>query len=256
MREIDCHELYRDGRHYDLQNADVTEDIPYWVEIAREAGGPVLELCCGTGRISFPLAEAGFEVTGIDASEAMLDHARYKMQKNGLRVEFIHGDVRDFDLGREFKLVFIPFNSINHLHTTEDIESFFGCVKRHLAPGGKFAIDIFVPNAGYLVRDPEERRLIAEYDDPDGGGLVTVTESNLYNPALQINHVRWFAHFHQLKKTVKADLNMRMFFPQELDMLLKYNGFSIEAKYGDYKRGAFKADSIKQLFVCVLSGSA
>ena len=73
--------LYREGRHYDLLNADVVADIPFYLEEARRAGGPVLELACGTGRLTIPIAQTGVEVVGLDQSASMLAHLRTKARQ-------------------------------------------------------------------------------------------------------------------------------------------------------------------------------
>jgi 2-polyprenyl-3-methyl-5-hydroxy-6-metoxy-1,4-benzoquinol methylase len=93
--------IYQDGRHYDQLFSGANKDFPFWIGQAKKYGGPVLELACGTGRLSIPLARAGFSVTGIDHSEAMLDEAKKKSAEQGVAVEWVSGDIRDFDLGKK-----------------------------------------------------------------------------------------------------------------------------------------------------------
>jgi hypothetical protein len=90
---------------------------------------------------------------------------------------------------------------------------------------------------------------VAEYPDPDGQGQVVVTENNIYEAALQINHVKWYYRIGEQAEIVE-DLDMRIFYPQELDALLKYNGFAIEAKFGSYDEIPFESSSTRQLIVC------
>jgi SAM-dependent methyltransferase len=251
MKPSDCEMLYRDGRHYDLENAWFVEDIPFFLSMVQRYGQPVLELACGTGRITLPIAEAGYRVTGLDLSAGMLATARAKAAGRGLDVEWVQADCRTFDLGRQFALVLFPFNSIAHLHDLESIEACFARVRAHLAPHGRFVIDMFNPRLEYLTRQPGvARRPVAEYDDPDGGGPVIITEDNVYDRANQVNYIKWYFSIGGQEEVMVQDLNMRMFFPQELDALLKYNGLPVDAKYGDYDGSPFLSDSPKQLVVC------
>jgi hypothetical protein len=103
-----------------------------------------------------------------------------------------------------------------------------------------------------LARDPKERFYNSEYEDPEGKGTVKVYESNEYDPALQINKVKFYYQLPDRTEEIVEDLPMRMFFPQELDVLLQYNGFEIEAKYGDYEDAPFSSRSPKQMVVCRL----
>ena len=149
--------LLFDGRHYDQHWRHLTADIPFWLNQARRFGGPILELACGTGRVSLPLAKAGFAVTGTDVSDSMLAEARKKAAAASVAIEWLKADVRSFDLGRKFPLVIFPFNTIAVMHEIEDLEACLASVKRHLAPGGRFIIDVFNPSLDILRRDPGQR---------------------------------------------------------------------------------------------------
>jgi SAM-dependent methyltransferase len=239
--------LYYDGRHYDRREMHPTEDVAFWVEQARKYGEPVLELACGTGRITIPLARSGFEVTGLDILPSMLDEARRKAA--ALDIGWVEGDCRDFDLGRRYPLIFIPYNSMNHLETLEDLEACFRCVKSHMTPASRFIFDIFNPRLDLLLRDPAGEYPHSTYDDPDGRGRIEITENNLYDPASQINTVRLYFRLPG-GATDRFDLVLRMWFPQEIDAVVKYNGFTIEHKYGNYDESPFRGDSPKQIVVC------
>lgn len=117
------------------------DDIPFYLELARGCGGPVLELGCGTGRVLLPLAAEGFEVTGIDRSPAMLGAARDRLQAAGLKAALHEGDMRDFDLPQRFSLIIIPYCSVIYLLEEEDRRRSLRAVRRHLATGGLLAFD-------------------------------------------------------------------------------------------------------------------
>ena len=180
----------------------------------------------------------------------MLAQAKKKSAEKGLSIEWIKSDCRDFNLNRKFNLIFIPFNTIAHLHDHKSIESCFSCVKNHLSDKGRFIIDIFNPRLETLIRDPSKRYPVAEYPDPDGRGKVVITENNIYDNDTQINRVKWYYRIGERTEETIEELNMRIFFPQELNLLLHYNGFTIESKFGNYNETPFDSSSPKQLVVC------
>jgi SAM-dependent methyltransferase len=241
--------IYRDGQLYDRTFAH-EQDLAFWLKQAQSYGGPILELAGGTGRITLPLAKAGFQVTGIDYSEAMLAEARRKSAEENVAVTWVKADMRYFDLGQTFALIILGFNTLCHLHTLSDFAACMNCVKSHLAPGGKFIIDVFVPKIELLVNRPGERSPFAAYDDLEGRGRVVVTESYVYEPDTQIKRIQFFHQFPGSVAEIEGELNLRMYFPQELDALLTYNGFVIEGKFGNYDQTRFDAKSEKQLIVC------
>lgn len=214
-------------------------------------GQPVLELACGTGRLTIPLAEEGVDIVGLDISPHMLELAEMKARGRHLRIPFVRGDVRAFDLGRKFKFIFIPAQSLSHLHERDELESCFACVRQHLAEGGRFLIELFNPSVKFLAREPEQHYPVGrgEYEEADGGGRVIVTAQSRYDAATQVNHIQYYFQSEKGEGEVLS-FEMRQFFPQEIDALLVYNRLRIERKYGNYEEAAFGNDSPKQLIVC------
>ncbi len=247
---MDCHDIYADGRHYDLQNKDFVDDIPFYLGQIRRFGHPVLELGCGTGRVTIPLAQRGIQITGLDISRGMLSRAKEKAAAAGVDVEWIEADCRNFELVKRFKTILFPYNAIAHLHDFESIQSCFSCAKRHLSARGRFIVDIFNPCLAVLTRVQGKRYKVAEYPDPDGRGTVVITETNVYDAVSQINRITWYFKIGKRREEIQKALNMRIFYPQELDALLYYNGFVLEEKIGNYDGAPFTAASPKQLCVC------
>lgn len=247
--------LYDEGRHYDLLMPG-PNDLPFYESQANKYGGPVLELACGTGRLTVPLRLAGADITGLDRSREMLEVARSKTERHGTEIEYVHADARSYSLGRLFRLIFIANNSLSHLLRREDVEACLRCVRQHLAPDGRFIVDIFTPSLHFLARDPARRYPVGEYEDPDGCGHVTVSETYKHDPATQVSHSTW--HYQREGEPAAWDvsLDMRMFYPQEIDALLIYNGFVIEHKYGDFSETPYAAGSPKQVIVCRRSAPA
>jgi SAM-dependent methyltransferase len=200
--------------------------------------------------VAIPLAQAGYRVTGLDASESMLSEARRKAQEANVFIEWIKGDMRNFQLGKRFSLIVLPANTLCHLLAPADLEACLAHVKEHLASQGHFIIDVFNPRLDILMRGPQKRYSHSQYPDPNGRGMVEVSESNVYDRATQINHIRMFYKLPGKPEEIVEELKMRIYFPQELDALLKYNGFAIEGKFGDYDETPFTSDSPHQLVVC------
>jgi SAM-dependent methyltransferase len=249
-------QIYRDGRHYDRLFADYGGDLPFLLAQAQRArpDDTLLELACGTGRVVIPLAQAGLQVTGIDLSRGMLAEARRKAAAAGVTATWIEADMRAFDLGATFSTVILVANGLCHLLIIADFEACAACVRKHLAPGGRFIIDVFVPHLGILTRDPAARfPMSAPYDDPDGRGQVTMLHGNIYEPATQINHITTYTTW-PTGEAITGEVDMRMFFPQELDALLKYNGLPVEYKFSDYQGTPFGPGATKQLIGCQTVG--
>jgi SAM-dependent methyltransferase len=243
--------IYRSGKVYDLLYPGDVARQSFWLELAETHGDPVLEIMSGTGFIAIPLALAGHDVTGLEMAEPMVAEAERKSQVAGVDIRWVRGDARDLDLGRQFKLILLPSNSICHLLTRRDLEACLSSVARHLHPEGRFALNVFVPSLPMLLTSPEEEREFGSYLDPESGEQVVMTTRSSYDPATQITT-------NQLRRRVgngpvepDGELTMRIYFPQELDALLWYNGFAIEHKYGEDRR-PFDAQSGMQFYILKL----
>ncbi|MBI2780421.1 MAG: class I SAM-dependent methyltransferase [Chloroflexi bacterium] len=246
--------IYRSGRVYDLLYPGSSAGTAFWLELAQACGDPVLELMSGTGFIAIPLARAGHDVTGVELAEPMLLEAARKSEAAGVDITWVRGDVRAFDLNRRFRLILLPSNSICHLLTREDLEACLAAVARHLHPEGRFALNVFVPSMALLMRPPEEEQDFGGYTDPASGEHVSMTHRSWYDAATQIKHHRLFRRVGDVPNQPDGTLTMRIYFPQELDALLWYNGFEIEHKFGEDGR-PFDARSGMQYYVLGLRGA-
>ncbi len=148
---------------YDWQFASRTQDIPMYLDLTKRYGAPVLELCAGTGRITIPLARAGYEVVALDLSSEMLRLLKRKLRAEPVevrrRVQIIHGDMTDFALDRSMCVAFVPFSSFFHMHTDEQRLACLNSVYRALSPGGVFTIDTsphYVLEGQRKTETPEE----------------------------------------------------------------------------------------------------
>ena len=244
--------FYSDAQRYDLvMGAHASGDqLNFYRRQVARYGEPVLELACGSGRFTIPLANEGVNITGVDISKDMLDLAKLKVSKNEVNIRFLQGDMRSFDLGEKFKFIFIPTQSLSHLHTRKDVEDCFSCVRQHLANEGRFLIELFNSSVRMLARESGRRYPVGQYEDPKAGSQVFVAEEVSYNAASQVNHIRWFFRDEATNKETVLSFEMRQFFPQEIDALVWYNDFLIEHKYGNYNEEIFSNDGWKQLIIC------
>jgi SAM-dependent methyltransferase len=179
------------ARLYDLDLHDDPGDLEMWTALAAEAGGPVLELMAGSGRLAVPLAEERHEVVAVDHDAAMLARAERRAQGAGAevltRLTLIHGDVTDPDLGigRRFRLAFVGLNSILLLPSRDAQRAAWRALAAHLEPGGIAAVDTWLPDAHDLAR--YDGRLHLEYHRPDPatGRWVTKTAAAQHDAATQ-----------------------------------------------------------------------
>lgn len=241
-------DLIYDASIYDGMNTHLHDLQFYKRWLPEQKDARILELCCGTGRLTLPIARAGYDITGVDFTPSMLEKARSKASEAGLKIPFIEADMRTLDLPDTYDLIFIPFNSIHHLYTNADLFKTLGVVKQHLKTGGLFLLDCFNPNIAYMVESEKEQKEIATYTTEDGR-KVLIRQNMRYESHTQVNRIAWH-HFIDGEFDSTQNLDMRMFFPQELDAYLRGNGFDILHKFGDFEGAEFKHESEKQIFVC------
>lgn len=253
----DSESIHYDGRHYDLMYdnfypiPNLTKlDLSFWIDMANQYGEPVLELCCGTGRIALPLAEKGWKVTGIDISESMLEEAR----KKSSQVKWLKADARNFDLVQKFSLIIFPANSIYHLLNIDDLASCLNCVRKHLKPEGRFVIDTFNFYTKEILEEmwSQSRSLFSVYPDPDGKGTVVVTTVDEFDLTKQICKQKLFFRLLGQEKEFLEEVKFRFYHPNELEALLNYNGFAVESQLGSYDQAPFTSESPNHIIISKL----
>jgi SAM-dependent methyltransferase len=243
--------FYSDARLYDRLFPGVEPAIDFYRAEADRQGGRVLELGCGTGHKLIPIASDGHPCTGLDLSSDMLTEARRKAAERELAVEWVQGDMRDFDLGRQFDLVFIAANSLLHLHEAADLLSCLRSVRAHLAPGARFVFDAFNPNLRLLAEADGVRRTrdALSFVDPDRGD-VRVDVAETYDAARQVTSGTWHFSSDSEPDFVVVPLELRSIFPQELPLLLSLGGLRLVERFGDWSGRPFAGDTPLQLCIC------
>jgi len=221
----------------------------HYAALSERYPGPVLELACGTGQLTIPLARTGQHVVGLDASRAMLEAAERRGESAGLQVEYVESDMRTFELGRSFRLIFIARNSFLHLSEPADFVRTLTAVRRHLASDGVFAFDIFNPDVRLLARPAGQRFPVMEVSTASFGSL-RVEATNDYDSATQVNRATWYVSTPDRQDAWVMPLALRSIFPQELPLLLSAAGLELVSRFGELSRVPFGAGSRVQVCLC------
>jgi len=233
------------------------QDVAFYRSAARDFGDPILELGCGTGRITMALAEAGKRITGLDLSGRMLERAVKKRAELRVeareRVHLMQGDMARFDLGEKFRLVIIPFRPFQHLLEVRQQMDCLECVRKHLAPGGRLILDVFQTDAERM-HDPVHMREVqlTEYETADGRRVRISERVAAFHRAEQRNDVEMIfsiKHRDGRQERLVFAWPLRYFFRFEVEHLLARCGFKVAALYGDFDRSPIRGDSPEMIFV-------
>jgi ubiquinone/menaquinone biosynthesis C-methylase UbiE len=234
------------AEYYDFDH-DTTVDVSFYLDYAHQCGSPILELACGTGRLMIPLAEAGFEVYGVDFSENMLAICRQKVAERHLqdRVHLVQADMADFELPRQdFSLAYIPVRSFMHLFTQHHQLSCLSRVYDHLRPGGHLIVDVYAPNYHRLADEPDGPFVVRkEYDLPNGHHVIRRDRFVRNDVVRQIQYYEMrFEEYDSRATLVRArtiPMDTRYTFRYELQLLLERVGFEVIDIYRDYERNPY-----------------
>jgi SAM-dependent methyltransferase len=236
------------ARFYDWENAEFTEDLPFWCDLAREFGAPALELGCGSGRVLLQLAREGFEATGVDSSPEMIALARNRLARQNAiagRIRLVEEDFRRLELKQTFPLVILPFNTFSHLTETAETDAALKSIAAHLAPGGVFALALPNPIPIYSAM-PEGLVLERTFRDGEQGVTVQQFSSLRLDRVAQLGHITWiYDEVDPAGKVTRTTVPMtlRYFFPNEIPVLLERAGLRLMHLWGDYDRSPFAENS-------------
>jgi ubiquinone/menaquinone biosynthesis C-methylase UbiE len=220
----------------------VTQDIPFFLHAARQVDGPVLELMCGTGRVSLPLVEAGVRLTCVDYSTEMLAVLRRKLAASHHRAEIVCQDVRQLQLDRHFPLAFLPFHSFAELLTRTDQRQALSQVYRHLEPGGRFICTLHNPTVR-LAKVDGELRLWGAHPLLDRSGKLLLWGLETYHTEQSIVHgMQFFEEYDthgKLRSRRLLETQFAILSQVDFENLAVEIGFALASIYGDYSAAAF-----------------
>jgi SAM-dependent methyltransferase len=248
------------AKYYDGAYAAMRDlvDAPFYLELAKEIGGPVLEIGCGTGRVLLPIARERVEIHGVDNSGPMLGILRENLAHEEpavrSRVTLHVGDMREFRLGRAFPLVTIPFRPMQHMHTVVDQVRALTSAAAHLAEGGILAFDVFYPKFEVLQLGMGEERLEAEWSPPSDSETVVrryyrKDGVDKINQTFSLTFI--FRTYRNGKLTAEETdtLKMSYYTYPQLRTLFLLAGLETVAEYGSFARTPLDNASNEMIFL-------
>jgi SAM-dependent methyltransferase len=222
--------IFEDGELYDLMLEGLAYGLDFYVALAREAGGPVLDIACGTGRILLPCLRAGVDIEGLDLFEPMLQRLRSKAAALGLSPRLHRADMSDFSLPRRFALVMIPFNAFIHNMTQAGQIRCLALCREHLRPGGMLAFDTFFPSLEYVSQAQNTRVLEGEAPHPTTGLPMRMYDTRRLDRVEQLQHslneFELLAADGSVAAVHRSQCSGRFIYKQEMELLLRVAGFA------------------------------
>ncbi|MFP4643554.1 MAG: class I SAM-dependent methyltransferase [Spirochaetales bacterium] len=242
----DTNNLYLNtARYYDMDTASYSQrDLAFYLDYATRRGGRVLELACGTGRVTLPLLHAGLEVWALDLSEPMLDElsakARQLPSELQERLHVRHGSMDAFAFDRVFDLIIVPFRGFQALIDEERIDGCLSCVRRHLAPGGEFIVNTFATRMKEHLKPYTGELTDWERRDPRSGEWVRRARRILGvdrdRQVLYPEVIYYVSRDGRETGRFSDRLALRYYYEYQLQVRLLASGFRIAASYGDFDR--------------------
>jgi len=248
MSEFNSTKSYRDAaEYYDL--FIVNDDIPFYLSMAEKYGSPILELACGTGRVALKLAEAGYEVVGVDATRQMLSVAQAKASNLPYNVRspvsFLKGDITDLDLQQRFSLVIIP-SSFGFCLTTEQQLACLSSARRHLTQDGAFILDLY---PGTVQDEKGEWSEDAHTTDGRHVKRSGVFITDLSNQIQRRTFILEITESDGETWTIETENAVALIDDKEADRLLQLSGFEVLEEYGDWDSGPYSPGMRKRILV-------
>jgi SAM-dependent methyltransferase len=246
--------LYEDAALYDALYRRWTRHARFYAELAARHGGPVLELGAGTGRVAVEIARRGVDVVGVEAVPAMLARARERLLRLPVaareRVTLVRTDMRRLALGRRFRLVIAPFNLFMHCYDASELQHALDVCRRNLAPGGRLAFDVLLPDLKRLAEPPGRLYSAGHVVVPEHRTRYRLREGGHYDAARQIRTtVLVLDPLTGAGRQRVIPLTQRQWFPAELVSCLDAAGFAVVHRFGDFERNALDAQSASQVIV-------
>jgi SAM-dependent methyltransferase len=241
------------AEYYDLHNPGIPGDVEFYVEQAKRAGGPVVELGCGTGRILIPIAQAGVDVTGVDLSRDGITIAGRKASllpaEVSKRITLACDDMRKLDLeGRRYRAALIPYRSFMQILTPEDQRSALERIREHLEPGGRLVLDVFEPKLEALVGEYLTAPYLRSNEFIVPGEWNRVIASTTLRADRERQVLDGYTLFEDLDE--KGVVVRRTYWPRtirwthrfEMQHLLELSGFEVESLQGTFAGGPWVAN--------------
>ncbi len=234
------------------------KDVDFYLATARSQGGPILELGCGTGRITIPLVQDGLTVTGIDRSPPMLQQMKKKASKllSPQELERLQGccmNMSDWAVQNRYALIFSPYSSFTYLTKEEERLRCLESVRSHLKPSGFFVLDCFIPHYDFLAL-PDNHLYADYYRALEDGRFLERKKTVQKDLTAQLNTITRYYRIYEpdgvLGRSITTRETIRYFFPEELKLYLQANGFQIVGEYGGFEGQSYRYECQTMVFIC------
>ena len=231
---------------YDLMFESLEFDLGFWLEVGKTAGGPVLEVGCGTGRVLLRLLAQGIDADGVDLAPSMLERLRQKAASRGLHARVTQGDMRDFTMPRRYARAICAFNAFAHCETIEDQLRALRCIREHLAEGGALVLHMSYPSAS-LWTDPSGTPVLElESKHPLSGNTVQLWDTRFKNVVGQCQRseveVREVDAAGGVVDSHRFEAIQRWVYRYELELLLALSGYARWEIFGGFEREPLERD--------------
>ena len=221
---------FDDGALYDVVLEKLEYGLDFYLELARGAGGPVLDVGCGTGRIMLPCLKAGVDVEGLDLFPGMLERLREKAAALGFNPALHHASMSAFRLPRCYTLIMIPFNTFVHNLTADDQIATLKACHDHLQPGGMLAFDTAFPGSAWIAQANGTRELEMETPHPETGLPVRMWDTRTFDRVKQLqysyNEIEMLDATGKVIATHPSKTTLRWIYKAEMELLLRVAGFA------------------------------
>jgi ubiquinone/menaquinone biosynthesis C-methylase UbiE len=238
---------------YDIEHAQFDEDVDMYRNFAELSGGKILELACGSGRLLLPLAQDGYNVTGVDTSAAMLEIARQVLDEAGVtgRCQLVQQDVCYLDLPQKFRLGIVALGSFGHLVKRTQQQQALAAIRRHLSMGATFILDLSNEDARYMEHLSGQMLHQGTWQQKNGSYVT-----HFISPAASLtDHLLDLTHFYDVyvqggtvKRTV-SQTSLYLFERNEAELLLEMAGFRLKNLYGNYDFAPYELESPRMIFI-------
>ncbi|MBS4172841.1 class I SAM-dependent methyltransferase [Bacillus sp. FJAT-49736] len=250
---LDNFEEYDDPILYDKENDVYIEDIPFLLKWASKSCGNIIDIACGTGRATIPLAQKGFKVIGVDVHKGMLSAAKRKAEAQAIQIEWVEQDCTKLSLKEKAGLIYSVGNSFQHFLTNESQDQLLESVSRNLEMGGTFIFGTRFPSTEELLQ-PSKEEFWKTYFEEETGIRVDVYTTSFYDSLTQIQHYitirKWLDESGNILDEKRTNIRLRYVFPKEMERLLGSRGFKIQHVYRNWKEEPLTNDSDQMVYVC------
>jgi SAM-dependent methyltransferase len=240
------------ARLYDWEHDRYLLDVDVHLGFARRFGGPVLELACGSGRLLGPLAQAGFVVTGVDSSSAMLERAGQRLARLHVTATLVEQRLEGLQLDASFRTIILGLDSFGLLVKRDDQLRALRAARAHTTHDGRLILDLSNGNLRGSSEPPEELLHDLTLPDPETARPITKFILRRARPAEQVDELMFFYDEQDERGYLRrssVELRLRWFTRFELELLLQTAGWQVDELYGNYNLDAYGADSDRILIV-------